>query len=76
MLGSPACCFPFSQISAIFGDTRTHTEPGSAWMGTTAPPVSARWVLDVPRDEDPQGYSSASLLGACQLCSGLMVGTG
>lgn len=74
MLDSPARCFPFSQKSAIFGDTRTHMEPGSAWMGMTAPPVSARWVLDVPRDEDPQGYSL--LLGACQLCSGLMVGTG
>lgn len=59
-------CFPFSQKSAISGDARTRTEPGSAWMGTTAPPVSARWVPDVPkagrspgmripRDEHPQG---------------------
>lgn len=80
--------FPFSQKSAISGAAHMRTEPGSAWMGTTAPPVSARWVLDVPRDEDPQswefprdedpqGYSSASqhLLGSSQLCSGLMVGT-
>lgn len=49
-------CFPFSQKSAISGDARTRTEPGSAWMGTTAPPVSARWVPDVPRGEDPQGW--------------------
>ncbi|XP_039559432.1 von Willebrand factor C and EGF domain-containing protein isoform X2 [Passer montanus] len=34
--------FPFSQKSAISGDAHTRTEPGSAWMGTTAPPVSAR----------------------------------
>lgn len=34
--------FPFSQKSAISEDAHTHTEPGSAWMGTTAPPVSAR----------------------------------
>lgn len=49
-------CFPFSQKSAISGDACTRTEPGSAWMGTTAPPVSARWVPDVPRGEDPQGW--------------------
>ncbi|XP_074399692.1 von Willebrand factor C and EGF domain-containing protein isoform X5 [Zonotrichia albicollis] len=28
--------------SAISGDARTRTEPSSAWMGTTAPPASAR----------------------------------
>lgn len=69
--------FPFFQKSAISEDEHMHMEPGSAWMGMTAPPVSARWVLDIPRDQDPQIYSSASLhlLGVSQLCSGLMVGT-
>uniref|UniRef100_H0Z7M8 VWFC domain-containing protein n=1 Tax=Taeniopygia guttata TaxID=59729 RepID=H0Z7M8_TAEGU len=33
---------PAIQKSAISGAAHMRTEPGSAWMGTTAPPVSAR----------------------------------